>query len=124
MNHAGPYSLGDLGYAKDRGAIVVKLDDIPVFDTPCRGIDRVEPNDLPGVSTLHHPMTGNLGQPGHVIVMLRVEGEPGMRRDELKRVLLRQFGGVSFPARDVMWQWGPLVIVGRILQQALGDEFY
>src|ERR1039458_8521819 len=51
-----------------------------------------------------------------------MEGESGMRRDDLQRILLVRPGLVALPRRNPMRHDGALLVVRHILAQTLGGE--
>src|ERR1019366_7719320 len=52
-----------------------------------------------------------------------MEGESGMRRDDLQRVLLISFALISFPRCDVMGNYGALRFFRHVLAQAFAGKF-
>src|ERR1035441_6321527 len=52
-----------------------------------------------------------------------MEGESGMRRDDLQRVLLISFALISFPGGNVMGAYGALRVFRHVLGQAFAGKF-
>ena len=122
MNDPRPYPLGEHGDTEDGGPIVVQSNDVVVSDSPFSGIFGMESCRPPGVTVLLDAMDGDVVQPVRVLVVVAMEREPRMGGEELQRVCFIDFTVMTLPARDVARRNGPLVIIGELGFQALGDE--
>ena len=86
MDDPGSYPLGHFGDPQDRPPVIVELNDISVLDAAGFGIDRMDANRLPAVTVFHDTMTGNVVEPGDVLIMVGVERKPRVGRNQLQRV--------------------------------------
>ena len=120
--HRPADALRQHGYAEHRPAVIVEFHDIPVPDAPRRGIRGMNPRGPPGIPVFQDAVGRDLVQPRGVLVVVGVEGEPGVGGDHLERITLEQLRSMPFPARDVAWHGRSFLVVGKTL--AVPSRFF